>query len=187
MIYIYLTIGLVGTYSLYRVWKRIKGEFTDISYWVEKYGNKYGYYESCKFAFIQMEFESNGFKSRLTKEANNCTGMRVPNIRDSVGIVGETESGFAIYDCLENCIHDYWLRQRNIGLEDASTLYGWWWENAFTKPVYSKDYWSPHVINSWDWWYLKGNYQPMNPWYYRIIAGVLVGLGGVFITKKLKR
>lgn len=73
------------------------------------------------YAIHQIKHECNGYDSNLYRDANNVSGMQVPNIRYSFGITGTwtNSEGSAMYKSVNHSIIDYWLRQIEFKLKNS--------------------------------------------------------------------
>lgn len=84
--------------------------------------------------FAQAKMESNCGKSELFKKSNNLFGMRCAKARPNT-YIGETSSGFAIYNDWKDSVLDYALLQshyyRNKTEEEYYTII----ENNFAETI----------------------------------------------------
>jgi len=104
-------------------WKRLS-----IVVGVYGYGLIHGYtFLTCDFILAQFRHETAGFTSRVFRECNNVSGMKVPNVRKRFGIIGN-DNGYAVYRSVFASVIDYWYRQRDFDMP-----------KDFTKSDYGKN------------------------------------------------
>lgn len=68
----------------------------------------------------QMRLETGNFNSYLCRWYNNITGMKYPLVRPHVACDKISESGYAVYASLEDCVADYAIYQSRIRQKDMS-------------------------------------------------------------------
>lgn len=86
--------------------------YGSIAFWAPP-GNGFGFAVDPLFILCQSALETGHFKSDLIKTANNAFGMNYRSDPVSPEI-GETSSGFAIYENLDDAVFDYCKRQADF-------------------------------------------------------------------------
>lgn len=79
----------------------------------------------ASFIACQFALESDYGKSFIAKHDNNYSGMKVPRVRISVALNFNSNSSFAQYNSLDDCIYDYilWLQYQRPTRHELETIH----------------------------------------------------------------